>query len=232
MPTAATVSRSSDAAGGEPMVTPAKIAANRRNARRSTGPRTAEGKAIASANAVTHGLRSRRVLLPGESAADFDQFCAALREDLAPDGALEATLVDRIVLLVWRLRRIPWVEAGLLRAHACDHRRQQLLNLLLSWPPPVPEAARPVLDAARRRAQCPDNDLGRAFERTAMRSDGMTTLARYETTIDRALHRALAQFDALRSRRGPSTPTVSVMVAQGPATSARVGQPPSLTPSE
>jgi hypothetical protein len=193
------------------MLTPAKLAANRRNAQCSCGPRTAEGQARSAANAVKHGLRSRRVLLPGESAADFEQFCAALRDELMPDGPLEDGLVDRITGLLWRLRRVPWVEAGLLRAHAFENRRQRLLNGLLSSPPPVPATAWPSLDAEQRHAQRAENDVGRAFERVVLRSDSLTKLARYETTLDRALHRALWDFAALRScrPRGPDVATTT-----------------------
>jgi len=48
------------------MTTEAQVAANRLNARKSTGPRTEEGKAKVALNAVTHGLRARGVVLPGE----------------------------------------------------------------------------------------------------------------------------------------------------------------------
>jgi hypothetical protein len=139
-------------------------------------------------------------LVPGESTAAFDHFCAALRADLAPEGALEEALVDRIAGLTWRLRRVPWLEAGLLRAHAFENRRQRLLQHVLSTPPRVPEAARPRLDAERRLAQGRDNDLGRAFERTILRGDAVTTLARYETALDRALQRALMQLAGLQTR--------------------------------
>ena len=183
------------------MLTPAKLVANRANAARSTGPRTSAGKAAASGNALTHGLRSQRILLPGESAAAFDQFCAALRADLGAEGALEEALADRIVALLWRLRRVPWLEAGLLRAHAFENRRRRLLQHLLSAPPNVPAAVRPRLDAERLRAHRPHNDLGRAFEQTIVRGDAVTILARYETTLDRALHRALTQLAVAQARR-------------------------------
>jgi hypothetical protein len=42
-----------------PTLTPALLAANRRNARKSTGPRTARGKAQARMNALRRGDRSR-----------------------------------------------------------------------------------------------------------------------------------------------------------------------------
>jgi hypothetical protein len=46
--------------------------ANRQNALKSTGPRSAAGKAVSSANATQHGILSRHLILPGESRAEFD----------------------------------------------------------------------------------------------------------------------------------------------------------------
>ena len=48
--------------------------ANRRNARKSTGPKTPEGKAVARLNAVKHGLLSQEVLLPGEDESALERF--------------------------------------------------------------------------------------------------------------------------------------------------------------
>ena len=186
------------------MLTAAKRTANRANAGASTGPRTARGKTASSANALTHGLRSRRVLVPGESRAEFDAFCTALRADLAPEGALEDALVDRLTGLLWRLRRVPWLEAGVLRAHVFDHRRQRRLQHCLTAAPPVSPAERAVLDAARRRAHAAANELGRAFEQVVRQSDALTKLTRYETTIDRALHRALRDLTAVQWHRRAS----------------------------
>lgn len=53
------------------MASERQIAANRLNAGRSTGPRTPEGKAVVSQNAVTHGLTSYGGLLPGENPKIF-----------------------------------------------------------------------------------------------------------------------------------------------------------------
>lgn len=56
----------------------AQVSANRRNARRSTGPRTAAGQASSSQNAVSHGLFAREALMPGEDAAQFRRFARAM----------------------------------------------------------------------------------------------------------------------------------------------------------
>ena len=93
------------------MSSPTKIAANRANARRSTGPRTLDGKARASRNALTHGLSARRAVLPNEDPAEYAAFVAAHMEDLRPVGCVETSLVRDIATCSWRLARVPWVEA-------------------------------------------------------------------------------------------------------------------------
>lgn len=88
--------------------------ANRRNAGHSYGPNTAEGKAASSKNSLKHGLLSRSVLLPDEDAEAFAQLGERLMAALNPVGELELVLVDRIIGLVWRLRRLGKIEAGIL----------------------------------------------------------------------------------------------------------------------
>jgi hypothetical protein len=97
------------------MTSEAQITANRRNSQLSTGPRTDAGKDIARRNALRHGLAARTlVVAPWEDAAEFAAFAADLRADLAPAGACEEALAQRIVLCAWRLERICRIEADLL----------------------------------------------------------------------------------------------------------------------
>ena len=96
------------------MATDKQIEANQRNARASTGPRTAAGKTRSSRNAVTHGLTALAGLLPDEAPEAFRRFSARLFTELAPVGAIEVELVKRAVWAAWRLRRIPRFEAALL----------------------------------------------------------------------------------------------------------------------
>ena len=95
-------------------MTDAQLAANRQNARKSTGPQTAKGKRQASQNSRTHGVLARPLCLPGEDpvllAALHEQFRMALR----PIDAVDEFLVERMVEAVWRLRRIPSAEARVL----------------------------------------------------------------------------------------------------------------------
>jgi hypothetical protein len=100
------------------MTSPKKLQANQINAKASTGPRTARGKSVSSANARRHGMLSRELLLPHEDPAEFDELLGALIDELGAVGTLECTLVERIAVAIWRQRR-------LVRA---EHRDIQLQN--------------------------------------------------------------------------------------------------------
>ena len=95
------------------MTTPAQLAANRRNAAKSTGPKTAEGKASAARNALKHGLCARDVVCAEERSREYQEFVAALCADLAPVGEVEEQLVDRIATCTWRLQRMVLAEASM-----------------------------------------------------------------------------------------------------------------------
>jgi hypothetical protein len=96
------------------VVSEKKRAANRANARKSTGPRTARGKLRVSLNALTHGLTAATAVLPFENRDHFEKFAAALRADLEPKGFLQALMVERLIELAWKLRRA--AKAQLLHA--------------------------------------------------------------------------------------------------------------------
>ena len=88
------------------MATQKQIEANRRNAKLSTGPKTAEGKARVSKNAIRHGVWSIHPVVYGlELPQDWEAFEAGIRESLAPVGMLEEALATRVAFCFWRLRR-------------------------------------------------------------------------------------------------------------------------------
>lgn len=99
------------------MATEKQIAANRQNSKKSTGPRTPEGKAHVGENPIKHGLTAKRVILPDEDPADFEQFRDALWDELAPLGALEEVFAATFVTEAWRQRRITGLEAALSARH-------------------------------------------------------------------------------------------------------------------
>src|ERR687890_2000508 len=87
--------------------------ANRRNALKSTGPKTPEGKAAIRHNALGHGLLSRDILLPGEDEDALRELGEHVWDELQPVGALESVLVNRVISCTWRLQRLGRVEAGI-----------------------------------------------------------------------------------------------------------------------
>jgi hypothetical protein len=97
-------------------------AANRTNALQSTGPRTANGKAIASRNATRHGLLSTKLVLDDEEPGQFDHLLADLQRALHPVGAVELALVERIAVTMWRQRRLVHAETAALALSRQDGR--------------------------------------------------------------------------------------------------------------
>ena len=93
-------------------VSPDQQKANRENASHSTGPRTAAGKAVVSRNAVRHGILSQRLVLDDEDPGEFESLVAALVSSLRPVGALEATLVEKAAIALWRQRRLVRAETA------------------------------------------------------------------------------------------------------------------------
>jgi hypothetical protein len=106
------------------IVSQKQLAANRRNARRSTGPTSKKGKSISRLNAVKHGLLANQVVVRGyfqeESRHEFKQLCHEYHESLAPCGPLEEMLVGQIVMAIWRLRRVRMAEAGEIATNVDD----------------------------------------------------------------------------------------------------------------
>src|SRR4051812_39607845 len=95
-----------------------QIEANRRNARRSTGPITEEGKLRSRRNAVRHGLTAETVIGALEDAEDYGAFEAAVIADYDAQSAVERELVLRLASLLWRIRRATTMETGLFEIQA------------------------------------------------------------------------------------------------------------------
>jgi hypothetical protein len=83
---------------------------NRRNARKSTGPRTPEGKDRSRFNALKHGMTAKTLVLPGEDAGVLQQRIDAWTADLQPRNEVEQFLVERSVLSSWQLERADRAE--------------------------------------------------------------------------------------------------------------------------
>jgi hypothetical protein len=100
----------------ERTTSPAKLAANRRNAQRSTGPKTLEGKARSRWNAVKHGVLANRLLIFEATDREvYEHLLASLCDDLCPANSAEAILVEQIAMSYWRLHLCYGYEADLCR---------------------------------------------------------------------------------------------------------------------
>ena len=204
------------------MTSQARIDANRRNARKSTGPKTDAGKATSRWNALKHGLASPELILFDETEEEFEDFYAELRAAHAPVDAAEAAVVERIAVAHWRLRRVWRAEAAAfnddarttIRRITRQAMQQGLADAIVKDPPdkkPVTPAEARRLAAAGMEAVTDDE-----IDEAAIAGDGETqpslanlpiwperlgALARYETMLERQLHRLMLDLDRLQQRR-------------------------------
>jgi hypothetical protein len=205
---------------GRVMTSDKQAEANRQNARKSTGPRTPEGKALASRNALKHGLLSQELLLPDEDEAALKELGERVRADLQPVGELEDLLVEQIIAAVWRLRRLRRVEAGIFawelygelaeraRQEVRKHEKTGLAQMLedTSLPSVILDEKKhkEALSKAQEMKAKQDAEtatLGRTFIRDANEANAFSKLSRYETNIERGLYKALHELQRLQASR-------------------------------
>lgn len=92
----------------------AQFAANRENARLSSGPVTPEGKAVVSQNRRTHGLVGRFTVLPWECAEDFQALTLSFYAEHKPETDTERRLVDSLIQHYWLKERAVQLQEQLL----------------------------------------------------------------------------------------------------------------------
>ena len=166
------------------MTTPARTETNRRNALKSTGPRTPRGKATASLNALRHGFRSRDALLPGENSRDFFDLLHRLCAEFSPATATQEILLDQMAVAYWKLARLQRIENYVYRV-GCekDSFVSTLREYLSSDEDPEPEPPPPS----------PDELLGTAYLRNANSTRAFVSLSNYEARLERSFLRALRE---------------------------------------
>lgn len=94
------------------MTSKKQIRANRRNAKKSTGPRSKAGKERSARNAIKHGLFTDILLLPHEDADALAALKDNLHADFRPVTHMQAIVIDRLAMLIWRERRLAQAEAS------------------------------------------------------------------------------------------------------------------------
>ncbi len=95
------------------MSSSAQVAANQANAQLSTGPKSAEGKAKSSRNALKTGLTGRTIMLAKDQAEIYEQHILNYAMQFRPETARENELVQSIADCRWRLGSIPGLESAL-----------------------------------------------------------------------------------------------------------------------
>ena len=153
------------------------MVAHRRNADKSTGPKSTNGKAMVRFNAVKHGLTSKQAVLADEDPKDFDVLFDNLCAELRPSGALQWCLFDLLVTKVWRLRRAARIEAEILQPY-----REAVIGI-----------------GADRLS------LGLVFVRDCNQAESLLKLTRYEVALENSFRKTLHNLKDLQ--RGAKEPT-------------------------
>ena len=193
-----------------------QIEANRRNAAKSTGPQTPEGKQRSRCNAIRHGLTAESVIGALEDAEDYKAFEAKITYDYDAQSAVERELVLRLASLLWRLRRAATIETGLFdiqvdrlsdpkerknapasrqivyapSGQASDH---------LSKPPPAAAIERETTAVLKIN---PSVELaGRFLQLTNLPNFALDRLSRYESSLWRQVAQTLFALEALERRK-------------------------------
>src|SRR5205809_4144651 len=165
------------------MATQKQIDANRRNAKKSTGPIPPEGRAAVRLNSVKHGLTAGSVLVFGESDADFEALLDAMEAEHQPTTPTEAAMVRRIAVAHWRMLRSYRIETGFFNV-----RRIDMTDRFKNYT---------GIDANDRLALIVGDDT-----RNAKTLENLST---YEGRFERSFDKALRELQRLRSTRSSQT---------------------------
>ncbi len=170
-----------------------KVEANRRNALKSTGPRTTNGKRRVARNAVRHGFFSKWLLVQHqdgkESQSEYDDFYADIRKHYQPVGWLEVLWAEKIAVWSWRLRRLIRCESGQIARALAEHSYElgQSKADGLAEPESVLSSS-PEIDAMTDHLFLPEKEE-------------LDKLLRYEAMINRQLNHAIAELERVQARR-------------------------------
>jgi hypothetical protein len=173
--------------------------ANRRNAAKSNGPKTPEGRAAVRMNALKHGLTAAEIVLPTEDKLEFEQFQAAFEEECQPVGPIEQVLVEDIVAARWRMNRARKMEPGffVLRLQAMRREiKEDFSNL------------------------DPQAHLALIFRDDARDADTIGKMSRYEARFERSFHKALKELQRLQALRAAVSDSGNGTVSQDPVSPA------------
>jgi len=187
-------------APARPPASPRSAAASRDNGRRSRGPKTPQGKARSSLNALKHGFWSRDLVNPlidgKRTVADFNALLAELIAGAKPSGALEEILVEEIAACYWRLRRALRFESRSSWHNEESDRYQDDNDDPISFPSATAE------DNWRERDRRNSIIRKTGLDRLVLPdSDDLIQILRFETVLKRRLFRAIDNLQRLQAAR-------------------------------
>ena len=196
--------------------------ANIVNAQNSTGPKTVAGKAKSSANAVKDGLSSPRAVLSDEDPEAFEALRQGMFEQFRPNFPLEVELVEEVSTVLWRLRRIPQIEAGIF---LMQHQEKQIeaakeavreadpdrvvLDAIQGPESPALVAAQQRLRTARASAKDGLTMSAAGFLLDAVSGNALEKVGRHETRLQNRLTRLLRLLADLQAERVEGTIVVA-----------------------
>jgi hypothetical protein len=193
-----------------------QIEANRRNALKSTGPTTPEGKVRSRCNAMRHGLTAETVIAALEDVKDYQAFEAAVIADYDAESAVERELVLRLASVLWRLRRATGIETALFESVITEPGKIEngCSRLTLVGGVDLPEKDQLGMGAARQSDAVAANEfslnakkyIGDCFLRLAvLPTFALDRLSRYEHLLWRQARQIVFTLESLRRReRQPS----------------------------
>jgi hypothetical protein len=162
------------------MATQKQIEANRKNAKKSTGPQTTDGKSIVAQNALKHGLTAQKPLIPGEDPAHFAQFNDSMLAQFDPQGPLETVLANRIITLTWQLNRAPRLQAA---------------------------AFKFMMEDIYQAPYDPEEHLGKTLENDFSGNQILEKLQAYESRIEANLYKTIDKLEIIQKNRKKSENT-------------------------
>jgi hypothetical protein len=202
------------------MTTQAQILANRQNAQKSTGPRTAEGKATVAQNATKHGLFARKDVVISENQTEFDALRDEMLAELNPVGAMEAILAERIVSLTWRLRRAAQMQDEVIdvKIRAEINRSKPILSKSLITGQPS--------RLSKNTKRCYDDLALGLIAKWDFQSDRvLERLSMYERRFESSLFKTMAELKKLQdARKQEKSETVETEAVSYRGQDARVTQ--------
>ncbi len=195
------------------MATEAQIKANKQNSKKSSGPRTAEGKAAVSQNARKHGLFASPTVIKGEDQGQFDLYCEAMLGEMRPVGPAESMLAERITSLSWRLRRAERMQDQALKMQI----RSDHLDLVIRQ---VQWSYRDA-NGLEQEESYPKDDhmtLGRAARNDIANYRVLDRLLLYERRIENSMYKTMKELRNLQAARKAEE---AAAIAEQPAADKR-----------